>query len=133
MRRPIELTDVYVPELVQPCRPRAASSESPAISPVVRHQATDPEFPHTLHQPPQHRQASRTGPDAPRLRQLLVTLVEMVRDFGSAALAEGVETQAEHEVCCEIGFEFGQGYFDGRPQPREQVIAGHGTATPVGI
>lgn len=56
---------------------------------------------------------------SPRQRQLLSTLVAMVRDFGSAALAEGVETESEHEVCCEIGFEFGQGYFYGKPQPAE--------------
>lgn len=58
---------------------------------------------------------------SPRQRQLLKTLVSMVRDFGSAALAEGVETKGEHEVCCQIGFEFGQGYFYGKPQP----IDGH--------
>ena len=67
----------------------------------------------------------------PKHRQLLVTLVAMVRDFGSAALAEGVETKAEHEACCEIGFEFGQGYFYGKPQPPEQIAGRHGLTTPV--
>lgn len=57
----------------------------------------------------------------PRQRQLLQTLVAMVRDFGSVALAEGVETEAEHAVCCKIGFELGQGYFYGKPQPMQQI------------
>ncbi len=58
---------------------------------------------------------------SPRQRQLLTTLVGMVRDFGSVALAEGVETEAEHEVCYKIGFELGQGYFYGKPQPMQQI------------
>lgn len=58
---------------------------------------------------------------SPRQRQLLSTLVAMVREFGSAAIAEGVETDSEHEVCCEIGFEFGQGYFYGKPLPAERL------------
>ncbi|MCA9121784.1 MAG: EAL domain-containing protein [Planctomycetaceae bacterium] len=58
---------------------------------------------------------------SPRQRQLLSTLVTMVRDFGSAALAEGVESDWEHDVCCELGFEFGQGYFYGKPQPAEHL------------
>ncbi|MBC8355844.1 MAG: EAL domain-containing protein [Planctomycetes bacterium] len=58
---------------------------------------------------------------SPRQRQLLRMLVAMVRDFGSAALAEGVETESEHNVCCEIGFKFGQGYFYGKPRPTQQL------------
>jgi EAL domain-containing protein (putative c-di-GMP-specific phosphodiesterase class I) len=46
---------------------------------------------------------------------MLASLVRMVREMGIQALAEGVETDAEHTVCKEIGFELGQGYFYGRP------------------
>jgi EAL domain-containing protein (putative c-di-GMP-specific phosphodiesterase class I) len=67
---------------------------------------------------------------SPRQRQLLNTLVAMVRDFGSAALAEGIETASEHEVCCEIGFEFGQGYFYGKPLPAER-LGGDGRRAPL--
>ena len=51
----------------------------------------------------------------PRQQQMLASLVRMVREMGIQALAEGVETEAEHAVCREIGFELGQGYFYGRP------------------
>ncbi|MCA9136808.1 MAG: EAL domain-containing protein [Planctomycetales bacterium] len=53
---------------------------------------------------------------APKTRQdLLRSLVQIAIDSGSIPLAEGVETEAEHQVCKELGFELGQGYFYGRP------------------
>jgi EAL domain-containing protein (putative c-di-GMP-specific phosphodiesterase class I) len=53
---------------------------------------------------------------SPRQQQLLSTLVKMVGEFGIASLAEGVESSEEHAVCRDIGFDFGQGYFYGKPQ-----------------
>ncbi len=50
-------------------------------------------------------------------RQVLSTLVQMVRNLGIVALAEGVETAREDAVCRELGFDLGQGYFYGRPAP----------------
>lgn len=58
---------------------------------------------------------------SPRQRQLLGTLVKMVREFGIASLAEGVESRDEHAVCCEIGFDYGQGYYYGKPKPPESI------------
>lgn len=46
-------------------------------------------------------------------------LVHMVRDLNVVPLAEGVETRMQADICQEIGFEMAQGYFFGRPQPRE--------------
>ncbi|NND96018.1 MAG: EAL domain-containing protein [Pirellulaceae bacterium] len=54
--------------------------------------------------------------DAQRMR-MLSTLVQMVRDLNTQALAEGVETAEEAAVCTEIGFDLAQGYFYGRPSP----------------
>ncbi len=54
--------------------------------------------------------------DENRLR-MLRTLVQMVRDLDIRSLAEGIETAGEAEVCQELGFELGQGYFYGRPSP----------------
>jgi len=54
--------------------------------------------------------------DENRLR-MVRSLVAMVRDLDIKALAEGVETSEEAEVCQEIGFELAQGYFYGRPAP----------------
>ncbi len=50
-------------------------------------------------------------------QQLLRSLVQVAKNSGSTPLAEGVETEAEHAVCVELGFELGQGYLYGRPQP----------------
>lgn len=57
------------------------------------------------------------GIDASSLdrQRMLESLVRAVRDLGIAALAEGIETVGEHDVCCEIGFQFGQGFYYGRP------------------
>ncbi|MGB7326482.1 MAG: EAL domain-containing protein [Rubripirellula sp.] len=49
--------------------------------------------------------------------ELLRSLVRIAKDSGSTTLAEGVETEDEHNVCLEIGFELGQGFLYGRPAP----------------
>lgn len=48
-------------------------------------------------------------------RQLVRALVAMVVDFGIAPLAEGVETEEEAQLCVELGFQLGQGWYWGRP------------------
>ena len=48
---------------------------------------------------------------------MVKTLVAMVRDFGIAPLAEGIETEAEAEMCLEVGFELAQGFHFGQPVP----------------
>jgi EAL domain-containing protein (putative c-di-GMP-specific phosphodiesterase class I) len=50
-----------------------------------------------------------------RKRRVVGDLVRLVRDLGSLALAEGVETEAEAEVCREMGFQLIQGYLTGKP------------------
>jgi EAL domain-containing protein (putative c-di-GMP-specific phosphodiesterase class I) len=50
-------------------------------------------------------------------QQVLASLVQMVRNLGIAALAEGVETQGESTTCEQMGMDLGQGYFYGRPAP----------------
>jgi EAL domain-containing protein (putative c-di-GMP-specific phosphodiesterase class I) len=56
-------------------------------------------------------------------QQMLETLVRMVHDLGIAALAEGVETAAEAEVCTDLGFHFAQGYHYGRPAPASALLS----------
>jgi EAL domain-containing protein (putative c-di-GMP-specific phosphodiesterase class I) len=53
-------------------------------------------------------------------RKMLSDLVSIVHDLGSVALAEGVETEGEAEVCRGMGFELIQGYLTGRPVGIEQ-------------
>lgn len=50
-------------------------------------------------------------------RSIVETLVKMASDAGIRTLAEGVEVMEEAEVCREIGFELGQGFYLGRPAP----------------
>lgn len=55
---------------------------------------------------------------APFARQhILASLVRNTRDLGIVTLAEGIETEEEHEACRELGFELGQGFYYGRPRP----------------
>ena len=62
---------------------------------------------------------------APRERQnMLGTLVKMVCDMGIAALAEGVEDEADNITCQQLGFELGQGYHYGRPAPLNRYLQG---------
>jgi EAL domain-containing protein (putative c-di-GMP-specific phosphodiesterase class I) len=53
-------------------------------------------------------------------RKMLSDLVHIVQNLGSIALAEGVETEGEAEVCCGMGFELIQGYLTGKPMGIEQ-------------
>ncbi|MFO1297683.1 MAG: EAL domain-containing protein [Rubrivivax sp.] len=54
-------------------------------------------------------------------QKLVADLVRMVKELGSMALAEGVETEPEAEVCRQIGFDLIQGYLTGRPQPLDSL------------
>lgn len=56
---------------------------------------------------------------SPRRRLVVGALVQMVRDLGIVALAEGVETAGEVQVCHDFGVELYQGYHFGRPAPRQ--------------
>lgn len=58
---------------------------------------------------------------APQCQQMVAGLVRLVRDLGIQPLAEGIEQQAEAEVCRHIGFTHAQGYFYGRPVPAESL------------
>ena len=43
-------------------------------------------------------------------------LLNMVHELDVTAIAEGVETQTQADICTELGFDMAQGYFFGRPQ-----------------
>ncbi len=48
-------------------------------------------------------------------QHMLRSLVQMSRSLGIRTLAEGVETEDEHVACQQLGFEYGQGFFYGKP------------------
>jgi EAL domain-containing protein (putative c-di-GMP-specific phosphodiesterase class I) len=56
-----------------------------------------------------------------RKQRMIRDLVRLVSDLGSVSLAEGVEVEAEAQVCREMGFQLIQGYLTGRPMPFDQL------------
>jgi EAL domain-containing protein (putative c-di-GMP-specific phosphodiesterase class I) len=52
-----------------------------------------------------------------RLHQMVSTFIQAAHDLGILTLAEGIECSEESEVCQQIGFDLGQGYFFGKPAP----------------
>lgn len=58
-----------------------------------------------------------------RKQRLVRDLVRAALDFGSKPLAEGVEVEADAQLCREMGFQLLQGWFTGRPVPLAQFDA----------
>jgi EAL domain-containing protein (putative c-di-GMP-specific phosphodiesterase class I) len=56
-----------------------------------------------------------------RKRRVVSDLVKLVLDLGSVPLAEGIEMQAEAEICREMGFQLIQGYLTGKPISVDQL------------
>lgn len=54
-------------------------------------------------------------------RRLLASLVAAARELLVKTIAEGVENEAEAEVCAKIGFTHAQGFHFGRPVPIEEL------------
>ncbi len=58
----------------------------------------------------------------PRQRALAKTLISLARDLEIAAVAEGVETNAELDVMRDLGCELVQGYLFSRPLPNDGLV-----------
>ena len=59
-----------------------------------------------------------SGVDRDKGRRAVVAgMVQFARSAGCQLIAEGVETEAEHEALCELGVEYGQGYLYAAPAP----------------
>ncbi len=58
-----------------------------------------------------------------RKQKVVGDLVRLVTDLGSVPLAEGVETEAEAEVCRLMGFKLVQGYLTGKPELVDPPLA----------
>lgn len=56
-----------------------------------------------------------------RKRRVVSDLVKLVLDLGSVPLAEGIEVEAEADICTSMGFSLIQGYLTGRPIPADQL------------
>ncbi len=58
---------------------------------------------------------------SPRKQRVVSDLVKLVLDLGSVPLAEGIEMQAEADICREMGFQLIQGFLTGKPIPADQL------------
>jgi EAL domain-containing protein (putative c-di-GMP-specific phosphodiesterase class I) len=60
----------------------------------------------------------------PTRRRLVQAITDLCTDFGTQAVAEGVETEDERDALREIGCDLMQGYLFGKPAPAFVVPAG---------
>ena len=60
---------------------------------------------------------NRIADASPQHRSMVSSLVQVAQASGIIALAEGIDNQADAEVCCDLGFHMFQGYYFGRPAP----------------
>lgn len=56
-------------------------------------------------------------------QKMVERLVQMTAELGIIPLAEGIETREDHEVCAQMGFLCGQGFFYGRPAVVQTFLA----------
>ncbi|QFU76383.1 EAL domain-containing protein [Halioglobus maricola] len=52
----------------------------------------------------------------PKRREMVRMFVDMAKRVGSRTIAEGVETAGESQACHDMGFDFIQGYYYGKPK-----------------
>jgi len=60
---------------------------------------------------------SRLGAGEGNSDAVVVSILALARALGMDAIAEGIETQAQHDTLLAMGCRFGQGYLLGRPAP----------------
>jgi PAS domain S-box-containing protein len=60
----------------------------------------------------------------PAREAVVVAMCHFARDTGCRLIAEGVETRGEADAIRALGVDFGQGFWYGRPQAMEALIAG---------
>lgn len=59
---------------------------------------------------------------SPRAAQLVRSMIDLAHNLDIVATAEGVEDQETADLLSEMGCDFAQGYFFGRPKPAEAFI-----------
>jgi EAL domain-containing protein (putative c-di-GMP-specific phosphodiesterase class I)/ActR/RegA family two-component response regulator len=70
-------------------------------------------------------QLTRDVDSDPAKRALTAALVRFAADIGALITAEGIETAAELGALRDLGIEYGQGYYLGRPAPLGLTTASH--------
>jgi EAL domain-containing protein (putative c-di-GMP-specific phosphodiesterase class I) len=55
---------------------------------------------------------------------IVEAIVRMGKALGAEIVVEGIETEAMFAALERLGCDYAQGYYVGRPQPLEQLLAG---------
>jgi EAL domain-containing protein (putative c-di-GMP-specific phosphodiesterase class I) len=58
-----------------------------------------------------------------RVARLVESIIQFAHNLGLATTAEGIEDAATQRMLIEMGCDFGQGYYLGRPEPAADFIA----------
>ena len=66
-----------------------------------------------------------------RSDEIFEAVVRFVRDLDYGMVVEGVETQEDHDYLLSLGVDYAQGWFYGRAQPAEIVLAQRSESLPV--
>lgn len=61
-------------------------------------------------------------PRSQHTREIMKTLIRIVKDLNVIPLVEGVETLEQAEICIELGAEYAQGYLFGRPAKVADIL-----------
>ncbi len=64
----------------------------------------------------------------PKRREMVETLVGLLKELDVGTVAEGIETADEARACIDLGFELAQGHYFGRPAPAASFAAVPGRA-----
>jgi EAL domain-containing protein (putative c-di-GMP-specific phosphodiesterase class I) len=67
---------------------------------------------------------SRSMLDDARAMAIVEAIVRMGKALGAEIVVEGIETEAMFAALERLGCDYAQGYYVGRPQPLEQLLAG---------
>jgi EAL domain-containing protein (putative c-di-GMP-specific phosphodiesterase class I) len=57
-------------------------------------------------------------------QRMLASLVKIVHELGISPLAEGIELPGDHEICRQMGFQYGQGFLYGYPVLPKRLVPG---------
>ena len=58
-----------------------------------------------------------------RSSAVVTAIIALANSLGLDVLAEGIETEAQHDALRAMGCNYGQGYLYGRPQPASHWLA----------
>jgi diguanylate cyclase (GGDEF)-like protein len=62
----------------------------------------------------------------PDSRAIIRAIIELARALHMSVVAEGIETEQQHQLLIELGCREGQGYYYGKAQPADRWLAGQG-------